>query len=142
MPQVREQIRRESSPFFKASLLGFVPNKGVFDLYRTQPFHYFINLSASEGLPVSMMEAASCGIPIIGTDVGGVREIIEEGQTGFLVPSSASLEQVLMVLEKALRITQTEHYRAMRRYSRRMFLQRFNAQQNYKQFLEFLGTFV
>jgi len=45
----------------------------------------FVNPSYSEGLPTSVMEAASIGLPIIATDVGGTREIITTDKTGILV---------------------------------------------------------
>jgi glycosyltransferase involved in cell wall biosynthesis len=45
----------------------------------------FVNPSYSEGLPTSVMEAASIGLPIIATDVGGTKEIITTDETGILV---------------------------------------------------------
>jgi glycosyltransferase involved in cell wall biosynthesis len=45
----------------------------------------FVNPSYSEGLPTSVMEAASIGLPIIATDVGGTREIITTDKIGILV---------------------------------------------------------
>lgn len=45
----------------------------------------FVNPSYSEGLPTSVMEAASIGLPIVATNVGGTSEIIRDGETGFLV---------------------------------------------------------
>jgi glycosyltransferase involved in cell wall biosynthesis len=45
----------------------------------------FVNPSYSEGLGISVMEAASIGLPIIATDVGGTREIITADETGILV---------------------------------------------------------
>ena len=45
----------------------------------------FVNPSYSEGLPTSVMEAAAVGVPIVATDVGGTREIIEHGKTGWLI---------------------------------------------------------
>lgn len=42
--------------------------------------------SDSEGMPVSLMEAAACGLPLVATAVGGVPEQIVEGVTGLLVP--------------------------------------------------------
>jgi glycosyltransferase involved in cell wall biosynthesis len=44
----------------------------------------FVNQSYSEGLPTSVMEAASVGLPIIATDVGGTREIITHDESGLL----------------------------------------------------------
>lgn len=45
----------------------------------------FVNPSYSEGLGISVIEAASIGLPIIATDVGGTREIIITDKTGILV---------------------------------------------------------
>ncbi len=46
----------------------------------------FVQASAWEGMPISLLEAAACERPIVTTDVGGTREIVREGQTGLLVP--------------------------------------------------------
>jgi len=45
----------------------------------------FVNPSYAEGLPTSVLEAGSVGVPIIATDVGGTKEIIDNGKNGFLV---------------------------------------------------------
>ncbi|MDF3028718.1 MAG: glycosyl transferase group 1 [Fluviicola sp.] len=42
--------------------------------------------SDNEGTPVSLIEAQASGVPVISTDVGGVKDILEEGKTGFVVP--------------------------------------------------------
>jgi glycosyltransferase involved in cell wall biosynthesis len=41
--------------------------------------------SANEGLPVMIIESLSSGTPVVATRVGGVPELIEEGETGFIV---------------------------------------------------------
>mgnify|MGYP006162684721 CR=1 FL=1 len=43
--------------------------------------------SYREGLPKSLLEAASCGRPIVTTDVPGCREVVQDGVNGYLVPS-------------------------------------------------------
>lgn len=42
--------------------------------------------SRSEGLPMVMLEAMSVGLPVVGFDASGVRDLVEEGRTGLLVP--------------------------------------------------------
>jgi len=47
----------------------------------------FCLLSRSEGFSNAILEAMATGLPCVVTDVGGNREVVEEGQSGFLVPS-------------------------------------------------------
>jgi glycosyltransferase involved in cell wall biosynthesis len=44
--------------------------------------------SDTEGTPTSLIEAAACGVPVVATDVGGVRTVVEDGVTGFVVPAA------------------------------------------------------
>jgi glycosyltransferase involved in cell wall biosynthesis len=48
--------------------------------------HIAVLPSRREGLPKSLLEAASCGRPMVATDVPGCREIVRTGESGILVP--------------------------------------------------------
>jgi len=50
----------------------------------------FILPSFAEGVPVSLMEAMACGVPVLATAVGGVAELVEPEHTGLLVPPADS----------------------------------------------------
>ena len=64
-------------------LTGERPNVGEL----LPAFDVFVLTSRYEGLPNAVMEAMAAGLPCVCTDVGGCRELVEEGVTGFLVPS-------------------------------------------------------
>jgi glycosyltransferase involved in cell wall biosynthesis len=51
-----------------------------------QAFDLFVLPSYREGFPRSAMEAAACAVPVIATDIRGCREVVADGESGFLVP--------------------------------------------------------
>ena len=58
--------------------------------------------SNNEGTPVSLIEAQAANIPVVTTDVGGVKDILLEGETGFVVPKNNPeiyAEKVLLLIE-------------------------------------------
>jgi glycosyltransferase involved in cell wall biosynthesis len=62
--------------------------------------HFAVLPSHREGLPVSLLEAAACGRPLIATDAPGCREVVIDDQTGLLVPieNPTALAQAIMRL--------------------------------------------
>lgn len=53
----------------------------------------FLLTSISEGIPVTFIEAMACHLPIVSTDVGGVKEVVEDGRSGLL--TAAGDDQML-----------------------------------------------
>jgi len=68
-------------------LHGAVPNEQLLEFYCKYPVDIFINVSQSEGVPVSIMEALAFGIPVIAPNVGGIAELIDENN-GSLLPAN------------------------------------------------------
>lgn len=79
-------------------LCGYVPNGPELQaLYRDA--HALVHVSHTEGLPQVLYEAHAAGLPIVGTDVGGVRVALSDGRAGLLVPP-ADAHAVATALER------------------------------------------
>ena len=81
--------------------------------------------SYREGLPKTLIEAASAGRPIVTTDVPGCREVVQHGKNGILV-SIRNAEQLADAIEKLIR--DPELCRIMGRKGRQMAEQQFSVQ--------------
>jgi len=61
----------------------------------------FIMSSKSEGLPISLLQAFSLGLPAIVTDVGGMAEVVKLSQVGFTVSATDPAEMAAAILQMA-----------------------------------------
>lgn len=113
-------------------LRGWVDNAEIRDFYATRPVSAFLSLSAAEGVPISMMEAQSYGIPIVALAVGGVPEIVQ-AETGMLLPPDSSTEAIAEALAGALSPGRFDADRI-----RSLSASRFDASANYSQFADAL----
>lgn len=59
----------------------------------------FVMPSLKEGLGLSLMEAMACGLPVIGSDIGGIRNLIRNKENGLLVPPGDSPALAAAILE-------------------------------------------
>src|SRR5438067_10065278 len=87
----------------------------------------FVLSSRSEALPISVLEAMAAGLPVVATDVGGVSELVVDGETGFLVPpaDAKALAQALETLLREPRLRRRFGAAARRRAEQRFDLPRF-----------------
>jgi glycosyltransferase involved in cell wall biosynthesis len=98
----------------------------------------FINTSYTEGVPVSIMEAQSFGIPVIATDTGGVRELVKEG-TGSLIPVDFSPLHLAKLIEKYSLLPAVEENK-IRVNAFHNWNLNFNASSNYEDFIMQLNS--
>lgn len=119
----------------RLSLEGKISNVLLMKYYAENHFDLFLNVSETEGLPVSIMEALSFGIPVVATTVGGVAEIVTNEFNGFLLPSNPTPEQITETLRRYKSLSEEEKNR-MRGNAFTSWNQRFNAQTNYTRFVQ------
>lgn len=122
-------------PNIKYSFHGHIQNYDLLNVYSTRPFHFFINVSSSEGIPVSIMEAMSFGIPSIATNVGGTSEIVSHEVNGYLLSSNFSTSELANFFASFEYIPR-DKYMVMRQRARSDWNEKYNAEKNYRFFME------
>jgi glycosyltransferase involved in cell wall biosynthesis len=114
---------------------GIVQNSQIHEYYQTQPIDCFISVSQTEGgCPVSIQEAMSYGIPIIGTSVGGISEMIIGN--GILLPANPTDLQVSEAIKSMYTAKETRTIEKLRKISREIWEKQFNADVNFLQFAQ------
>lgn len=113
-------------------LHGQVPASTVMTWYRDHPVDVFVNVSASEGTPVSIMEAISCGIPVVATAVGGNQEIVDE-TNGIVLEADPAPAEVAAALAAI-----ADRGESLRMGSLKMWRQRYAADTNFAAFARVL----
>ena len=116
---------------------GHVENKKILSFIENESISLFINVSNSEGLPLSMMEVQSAGVPILATDVGGVKEIVNE-KTGILVDKEISSNQLKNIIEEfpKHKLNSTEARIEIEDF----WKNNFDAEKNFEKFVNYLAT--
>lgn len=130
MDSLRQMINDNGNSSVEVILTGALDHEQVLDYYTTHGYDVFINLSTNEGVPVSIMEAISCDIPIVATNVGGNSEIVVK-ETGVLVSSNPTPDEVANAIKEVLN----------GKYTPRAFWNNnYNASINYEAFASFLSN--
>jgi len=100
----------------------------------------FILASLWEGLPIALLEAMACGLPVVATNVGGISEIIKDGVSGFLV----ELKNPMMLAEKIgyLLNLDIESRREMGVEGRKIIENKFSLEKMVKNYENLYGKFL
>ncbi|MDC0534661.1 glycosyltransferase [Francisellaceae bacterium] len=114
----------------EVSLLGHQPHNFIIDFYQKNYVDVFINLSVSEGIPVTLMEATSCYVPVIAPDVGGISEVLPF--RNYLIKNDDRLQ--MQVTKKLEVIFKSENIREIRQAHREFWERYYSAENNYQDF--------
>lgn len=139
-PKKDELIKlcKELPSNIKYRFQGQIGNEEIMKEYGMQKFDLFLNVSSSEGLPVSIMEAQSKGIVVIATDVGGTSEIIHDRVNGFLLNKDFKVQDLSETLLK-YRSLSYQCKIQMKKNSREIWSKNFDASNNYRCFYEWIN---
>jgi len=75
---------------------GRLENDRVAELYRSADV--MMNPSLADNMPISILEALACGVPVVSTDVGGVSYLVSHGKTALLVAPGDDLAMAKAVI--------------------------------------------
>ncbi|ALS01635.1 hypothetical protein ATZ33_09710 [Enterococcus silesiacus] len=119
----------------KYEFYGYVKNKDVMNVYKDKEVSLFINVSESEGTPVSVMEAFSMSLPVIASDVGGTSDIVKDGYNGILVDFQITPQDLL---EKIIDLNNfsKEKYNEMSRNAFLTWQTMLSEEKNYQKFCQ------
>ena len=128
----------DDKPNIQYSFRGRVPNEEIMTFYQNNHVDLFVNTSEIEGIPVSIMETMSFGIPAIATDVGGTNEIIEHDVNGRLIEKNVDAETIK---EEIINFMNLEGpvVEAFRHNARKKWEELYSAEKNYSKFEKLLN---
>lgn len=78
-----EQLSKQLGIAESVTFTGRLENKEMAEIYRNTDL--LLNPSLADNMPISLLEALACGIPVISTNVGGIPYLVEDRQTAILV---------------------------------------------------------
>jgi glycosyltransferase involved in cell wall biosynthesis len=119
--------------------LGHLPNEQVLRYFQTNYIDVFINVSASEGIPVSIMESFSFGVPVIATTVGGTTEIVSN-ENGILLSPDCSPAGIANALKRIS--SDRLKLQAIVQKCRSCWQDRYDSNKNYPVFAHSIRRFV
>ena len=135
LEELKKRVGTASSKNLTVNLHGKVPNEIVLVHYKEKPIDVFINVSEIEGIPFSIMEAHSFGVPVMATAVGGTPEIVNNSN-GILLPPNPTVEEISKQLQNIAE--NRNQWIEKRKNAKENWNNNFNAEKNYTQFAQTL----
>ena len=121
-----EQQARELGVASRAHFLGRVSDDQLVDVYRSSECFIFPSTSSAEAFGIVAVQALSCGVPVIASDLPGVRDVVEDG-VGLRVPPkdptalANAIQTILGDEEQRIRMGERARTKALRDYSEQAY---------------------
>lgn len=120
-------------------LLGFRSGKDLFDIVA-QAKYVCVPSECYENNPMTVVEAYSLGVPVIGAGIGGTAEIVRDGETG-LTFESGNVDSLIDVIGKSDKISK-EEYMKQREVAHEFSVKNFSRESHISKLLDFYNLVI
>ncbi|WP_342525698.1 N-acetyl-alpha-D-glucosaminyl L-malate synthase BshA [Chryseomicrobium sp. FSL W7-1435] len=96
-PERHPILEQAKGTDYEQDILFLGKQENVAELYALADL--FLLMSEKESFGLVLLEAMACGVPCIGTDIGGIPEVISHGSNGYVVPKGAVERAALLIVE-------------------------------------------
>lgn len=137
---IKKWCNENSKDNIEVNLPGYVDHEVIMNYYHNNSPDLFINLSMIEGIPVSIMEAMSFGIPCIATNVGATSEIVNSCN-GFLIDREYEIETIKDLIKSYVELP--DNIKTLyRSEARRTWETKYNSPKNFESFVRDIDVII
>lgn len=110
---------------------GTLHNKKLVEQFHKADILVLPSIGATESFGMVLVEAMACGVPVIGSDVGGIPTVITDGVDGLIVPSANSdalakaIAELLDNPKKAATLTENAYQKVLQKFTWQAGVERF-----------------
>ena len=132
---LKNEANQKLTSNIEVNFHGHISNLELLNFYKNNYIDLFINVSESEGIPVSIMEAMSFGIPCFATDVGATNEIVNNSN-GVLVKENFEID----LLKDTIETLKNSKFLTKRYLAYKTWFEKYNGKRNYKMLEEIFNA--
>lgn len=119
------------------SFLGYLENRKVIEFLQANNVNCLINTSISEGLPFTIIEAFSVGIPVIAPAIGGISEIVDK-DSGILIKKNFTIKDLVNAINSLITNPYKTKLLGLKAYEK--WVAKFNSKNSYNNFAHLLKS--